>query len=267
MHWSADRYWQPAVGERSYDRKPPVDALIAVDRQPYRVLDVRDVEPVDWEDEVRDLWVADRMPDPWWRAPFTVILQPLPSGRRRHVRVNPRVWTSWWQPLPEHYAVCVVCGELAPCREITAAAVAEHEMERFAKLAAVLPGCCWSCSEPITARQESVTFDGDNLLLPTAPPSPAFHMRRQCRGGAARYEELWVAADPRRPRSLLTLKCAGTLVRHADGSAECFGAVDSDCPDERAAHAVYTACYIQSHGCPRECPREGHPGAHARRRR
>lgn len=261
-----ERHWWPALrGEVTYSRKPTVGALIAVRREPYRVVEVRDVEPIDWADKHRDVWIKQGMPDPWILAPFTVVLQPLPSGRRQHVEVGPLV-SLWFETLPEHYAVCVSCGELAPCREVTAERAAVREMARFARLAAVLPGCCWACNEPVTSRQESVTFAGDNLLMPTAPPSPTFHLRRSCRGAAAHYEEMWVAADPRRPRSMLTLKCAGTLVVHGDRSTECFGAIESDCPDPRAAHQAYTACYVQSDGCPRGCTRDGHPGCGGVRR-
>jgi hypothetical protein len=254
-------FWDPAVrGDQggAYERKPAVGALIAVRREPFRVLEVRDVEPVDWRDADRDLWLSEGMPDPWHRAPFVVVLLP-PSGKRLHVEVHPKAWTTWWKPLPEHYAVCVQCGELAPCRDVTAERAAVREMERFSRLASILPGCCWSCREPITSRQASVTFDGENLWMPTAGQA-AFHLRRRCQGGAARYEEDWVRADATRPRSLLTLTCKGTLVCHVD-SWECFGAVDSSCPDLRARHAVYVACYAQSHDCPQGCSSEGHFGA------
>jgi hypothetical protein len=124
----------------------------------------------------------------------------------------------------------------------------------------VLPGCCWSCAEPITSRQGFRVFLGPNVLLPTALDDPAFHTRQACREGARSYEEAWVRADPSRPRSLLTLFCEGTVIVHGDGSAECFGAKDSECPNVRARHRTSAACYYQSHGCPRGCSRSGHPG-------
>jgi hypothetical protein len=228
------------------------------------VVEVKDRDPVDWDDEARDMWLKWGMPEPWSLAPYAVILSPSGGGKRMHLMIQP--WhRSWFSTLPEHYAVCVSCGELAPCTEITSERAAERVMERFERLANVMPGCCWGCSEPITSRQKVFWFPGPNVWLPTAPDGVRIHQRRSCWSAAERYENDWVAADPIRPRTLLTLRCKGHIVVHHDGSAECFGAVKSDCPDFRARHQSYTACYAQSHGCPRGCPREGHPGARVRR--
>lgn len=256
--------WAPALTEsRCYDRRPPVGAVIGFRHKPYRVLSIDEVHPANWTDDERESWHAERMPDPWSRAPFRVLVQSLPAGRPMGMRVGPSHYVTW-HLLPEHYAVCVSCGELAPCRELSDQRNAEREMVRFDRLAGILPGCCWGCTEPITSRQKTITFPGVNVWMPTAPPA-SFHERLRCRGSAARYEEAWVAADGTRPRSLLTLTCTGTVVTHHDGSAECFGVVDSDCPDVRARHRAMTACYAQTHGCPRDCPRDGHPGATVRR--
>jgi hypothetical protein len=254
-------YWQPAVrGIVTHSRRPEVGALIAFDRKAWHVVEVRERDPIDWSDRAREQWLSLRMPEAWEHRPYVAILRPASGGRSQHLGIEPWHY-GWWENLPEHYAVCVSCGELAPCSEITAERSAKREMERFERLARVLPGCCWACSEPITHRQEARTFPGANVWMPTAGDSPRFHMRRACRDQAARYEEDWVQADPTRPRSRLTLRCAGTLVVHANGEAECFGAVDSACPDIGARHGSMTACYAQSLGCPKGCAREGHPGA------
>lgn len=257
-------YWTPALADRTTYSRPDAGTLIAYDRAPHRVIEARDVPAIDWPDEYRDAWVTSGMPDPWWRAPYYLILQPHPHGKRRHLLVPGERRLAL---LPEHYAVCAVCGELSPCREITSQRSAEQVMERVEKLTRIMPGCCWGCGEPITSRQAVHAFPGDNLLMPTAPPDPVFHARSSCRSSAASYESLWVLADPSRPRSLLTLTCTGSVTVHGDGSAECVGAIDSDCPDVRAAHRSYSACFALSRGCPRECAREGHPGTRFRRRR
>lgn len=256
----SDRFWDPAVRGTDWEgRKPPVGALIAWNRRPLRVVEVRDQPPGDWDEKARDQWLEAGMPEPWHRAPFEVHVRPVGGGKRTMGIIQPWHY-GWARPLPDHYAVCVHCGELAPCREITAQRQARQEMAAFERLANVLPGCCWGCSEPITARQRAVTFPGENLLMPTAGPDVTFHLRRTCFGAAARYEERWVTADPRRPRSLLTLRCAGSVIVHADGSAECFGAVDSDCPSTHAWHRGWSACYAQTHGCGQGCSPVGHPG-------
>lgn len=255
-------FWQPALAAhpRRHIHRPEPGDLIAVNRQPYRVESIRDQPLGDWHDRARDEWAKAGMPDPWSSAPFEVHVREAASGKRRGmIVVQPWFW-NWCEALPEHYAVCVHCGQLAPCREVTAERAAEREMAHFEHLTKILPGCCWGCSEPITARQRSVVFPGPNLLLPTAAPSPAFHLRRGCAVDAARYEEQWVRAGEKRPRSLLTLKCRGSLIVHGDGSAECFGAVESACPSVYASHMSYSACFAQSHGCGYGCTREGHPG-------
>lgn len=260
-------YWTPAVptvGLPSPHRRPEVGTLVALGRKPYRVVSVTDVAPAFWDDHAAEMWRGRGMPDPWPSAPFHVeVSDPSQGDQLGRITVQPWHYDALCS-LPEHYAVCSRCGELAPCREITAQRAAIPVMQRLDRLASTLPGCCWGCREPVTSRQESVTFPFENAWLPTAPP-PTFHLRRQCRAQAAAYERDWVAVDSEtRPRSLLTMTCTGSLIVHHDGSAECFGAVDSDCPDARAAHASYSACYAQSHGCPRDCPREGHPGCAVR---
>lgn len=261
-------YWEPAVrGARSFERRPPMGALIAVDRRPWIVAEINERDAIDWPDKARDEWLRIGMPETWDRRPFVAVLKPAQGGKTVHLEINPWHWSSWWTALPEHYAVCVSCGELAPCREITAERQAVDQMRRFERLASVMPGCCWGCSEPISSRQEVFTFPGPNVWMPTAPDNVRIHTRRKCISAAARYEEDWIAADPTRPRSLLTLRCRGTLVVHQDGSAECFGAAESDCPTVYAQHGSMTACYAQSHGCGRECSRDNHPGCRVNRPR
>jgi hypothetical protein len=266
-------HWSPAMAKRHYDRRPPVGVLVAMGRKPWRIVSVEDVEPGDWDDAARDQWdrgagglgrPADGSPQSWGRRPFRVRAVPVGGGPVGSMLVNPQQYVSW-VVLPEHYAVCVSCGELAPCLAHTSMLQAEAAMVRLEREMALLPGCCPACQEPITSRQESVTFPGENLLLLTGDPGPTFHLRSRCRGGAEQYEEMWVRADPTRPRSLLTMFCEGTLIVHHDGSGECFGAVGSDCPSIYARHRTVTACFVQSHGCGRGCSMAGHPGTRLRK--
>lgn len=237
--------WHPISSRMTHDRPTP-GTLVAYKRQVWRVIETRDVPEVDLEE-------GDE------RGSYYVIVEPPRGGKRMHMKVR-RPWFLW-NIVDEHYPVCVECGEPYPCLHLDAAAAGKDAADQLDRLTAIMPGCCWACGEPISARQERVSFDGPNVWLPTAPSSPAFHLRQTCRHSAARYEDAWVAADTTRPRSLLTLKCAGTVVVHGDGSAECFGAVNSDCPSVYASHGSYAACYTQTHGCPRACARKGHPGA------
>ena len=254
------RDWKPAICTTVYGRKPPVDVLIGYSGEPWKVLRVEDLIPGDWSDDAREAWIAMGMPDPWRATPFRVIVT-KPEGGIEHMMTVDHDRYLTWHVLPEHYAVCVVCGDLAPCaghaqavhaEKATKAAVAEMELP---------DGFCPACREPITQRQKTHVFPGPNLLNPLGADDVRFHTRRQCHYGAKSYEEKWVAADPTRPRSALTLRCTGTIVVHGDGSAECHGRQDgADCPTVYAAHACHTACFIESHGCGRGCDRRNHPG-------
>ncbi|WP_407566841.1 hypothetical protein [Polymorphospora sp. A560] len=119
-------------------------------------------------------------------------------------------------------------------------------MAEVDRLAAVLPGCCWACGEPIAGRQRSIEFVGENLLLPGASPA-VFHtahsrkavrpdMPKTCREQAEDYETHWVAAEPGRTRRLT---CAGRMFRHFTFSECTAGA---DCPGEDAFHQERSYC-------------------------
>ena len=131
-------------------------------------------------------------------------------------------------------------------------------MERELRL---IPGCCPACQEPITSRQRTHRTSPASTCSTHSPRQARdSSLRRKCERGAAAYEKAWVAADSTRQRSLLTLACNGTMIVHGDGSGECFGAIDSDCPSTYAHHRSYMACYLQSNGCGRGCSRANHAG-------
>lgn len=149
-----------------------------------------------------------------------------------------------------------------PCADQLQEQQAAEEAKRMATELSRMPGTCPACGEVVTSRQQAITFGGPNVKNPLAE-GPTYHLRRKCRHGARTYEELWVNDEPGRPRSLLTLRCPGNLIVHADGSAECHGHdPDTDCPSIYAEHRSYSACYLQSHGCPNpECTGSTH-GCH-----
>lgn len=235
------RYWSPAIVARGgrLPRRPEVGWIIAADRKPWVVLEVRDGDGQEVE--------------------YEVFVRPLDGTKHYGMRVPPHTYQAFHH-LPEHFAVCHSCGELAPCREHERGLYAAREAERMEHELKLLPGCCPACQEPITSRQQTIDFPGEHVFNPFMPSDPVFHTRRKCLGGARRYENAWVAADPTRPRSLLTMYCEGTVIVHQDGSAECFGAANSDCPSVHADHRCYAACYTESQGCGRGCSRIGHPG-------
>jgi len=226
------RGWEPQGGQSKPWKDLAAGDLIELRRQAWRVREVRQVPVIDWDEGDREHWERERKAykicseDEWPRRPLYLILVPASGGKRHHVKIRP--WANWGQDayvLPEHYPVCKDCGELYPCRELEITQEVTRQAATMERLEKILPGCCWSCGEPVTHRQKVIRFDGDNLLLPSAA-SPVFHLRGKggCLGGAIRYEKRWVAAEEgRRWR----LRCPGKLIRHVDGD-EC--SEDPFCP-------------------------------------
>lgn len=252
LFWGRGLGWRPqGGGERDWKDLAPGD-LIALDRRVWRVAEVRPVPVADWDDDDRGYW--ERMgrqrrnpkfvpltsdgpasEEAWDRRPLYLILVPSEGGKRHHMRIRPyaTIWGAW--VLSPHYPVCKDCGEPWPCRELDITREVSREAAEMERLEKILPGCCWACGEPVTHRQASIRFDGENLLLPGAP-SPVFHLRRKghCLSGAFSYEKRWVAAgEGRRWR----LQCPGKLTRHVDGD-ECTG--DPYCPGGNASHNTFT---------------------------
>lgn len=253
------RGWRPAMSTLCYDRQPPVGALIGLSYKVWRVVGIEPLNPGDWSERARDEWMTSGMPDPWRLAPFRVLAAPPDGGKQGSMLIEPWHYLTW-RLVPEDYAVCVRCGEPAPCREYEQRVQAEKEMAAAEKEMQLPDGYCPACREPITTRQKTHRFPGPNLLNPLGASDVEFHTRGKCHSGAALYEERWVAADPSRERSMLTLKCTGSVITHADGSAECVGRRDgAECPNIYARHTHYSACYARSHGCPRlECAGSRH---------
>jgi hypothetical protein len=252
LFWSRYNTWEPQGGHHKPWKDLERGDLIEADRKAWRVIEVRPVPVVDWDEHDREYY--DRLvrqhrnpqyvpmgrPAPpseeeWDYRPVYLILVPADGGKRHHLRIPPysHISRGAWVLSP-HYPVCKDCGELWPCHEVEITQEVDKQAAELAKLEKILPGCCWSCGEPVTRKQGSIGFDGDNLLLPGAP-SPVFHLRRkgQCRSAAASYEKRWVAArEGRRWR----LQCPGKLIRHVDGD-ECTE--DPFCPGGNASHGTF----------------------------
>jgi hypothetical protein len=253
------RFWNPPgardlgmVGREAVE--PGV--RLGINGSVYEVVEVRDQDPVDWDEGTRQ-WHASRggrdssgVPAEWPLRPYYVVVHQVTgrgrASKRQHFLIRPYYHRHCWYLMPEHWAVCASCGDPYPClgkhgeRE---AQTARAEMER---LLAILPGCCWSCGKPITARQRSATFDGENLLMPGGPP-PAFHTARSaqhqqvsCLGSAVEYERRWIAQDPE--RRTRRLSCDGTRFWHqAQGApSECS---EQACPGAEAVHHQSGQCW------------------------
>lgn len=252
--------WRPDHTTNTAER-PTVGDTVAHARAAWIVTHVADAEPTPEENDRLAVYTpAGRTA----RSPYRVTLHRVHGPR--HPRENVvgdiavRVGIHRYSVLPRYprgrVPLCACCAHPWPCLEADQERQAKREMEDAERELAVLPGCCPECGEPVTSRQRGITFDGPNVRNPLAD-SPTFHLRRQCRSGAEGYEDAWVAADPTRKRSLLTLRCDGTVLTHWDGSGECD---QVDCPSVYARHRHAAACYTQRGGCPRGCQPSGHPG-------
>jgi hypothetical protein len=99
-----------------------------------------------------------------------------------------RGWRSRYS-LPEvltaHYALCVHCGDLMPCREQMAERASTAVMKAMEMYET--PGICPACGDPVTHRMQSETFP--NVVVPLGAPV-TFHMgRRGCARSAEKYRE------------------------------------------------------------------------------
>lgn len=251
LFWSRYNTWEPQGGHSKPWKDLERGDLIEADRRAWRVIEVRPVPVVDWDEHDRDYYdhltrqrrnpqfvpLGRAVPaeEDWESRPVYLILVPADGGKRHHLRVRPYsgLGRDAWV-LSSHYPVCKDCGELWPCHEVEIIREVDEQAAKLAKLEKILPGCCWSCNEPVTHRQKVIRFDGDNLLLPGAP-SPVFHLRGKggCYSGAMRYEKRWIEAEEgRRWR----LQCPGKQIRHVDGD-EC--SEDPFCPG-KVSHNTFT---------------------------
>lgn len=253
--------WVPSLVDRFVNqRTPPVGVLIGEQHRIWRVTETPRVAPDEWTESDRAEWERARCPDPdtWDRAPVRVLAMPVGSDRLHSMTVSATTFVRRWAIVPEHYAVCSKCGDPAPCKEYLYDQESQERMKAAERAMELPDGFCPACREPITSRQKAYRFPGENLLNPLGAPTVRFHARRKCRSAAAAYEERWVAADPGRQRSVLTLRCSGRLEVHADGSAECHGS--EDCPTVYAQHNYVYACVALSDGCGKGCTYAEHHG-------
>ena len=241
LYWgSYGGTWEPEGGERRDWRDVGPGDLLAFDREVWRVIENRPVPVVDWDDDDRErfeAWRRKGVTEEEWRfRPLVLMAEPASGGERVHLEVKPY---AGMRPLAyvlhPHYPRCSECGRPWPCPELGITHEVRKQSAEMERLSAILPGCCWSCGEPVTRRQKSIAFEGENLLLPGAPPV-AFHLRSgkpYCSSAAVSYEKRWVAADPgRHPR----LYCTGRLIIHVD-APECTE--DPFCPGDRVQHSSF----------------------------
>jgi len=244
LKWDDALGWQPEGAREVPALQLQADDLIEVERALWRVAGVRSVPVAEWDDRDREHYDRNTAltapggrrvpPETWALRPVYVTVRPARGGPGSRLRCQPYMYRqAAVRVIPAHHPVCAECGELYPCRHLEIDRLADAGLAELENLEAILPGCCWHCREPVTERQKSITYPGDNLLLPGAPP-PLFHLRNSaphyCATAAIGYEKSWVKAGPgRRP----ALHCPGRLTKHIDGT-ECDAG--DQCPGPTANH-------------------------------
>lgn len=248
------RAWFPAgrsVGSSLFGGVPEVGQMFARprDRRAGRVTRLTDIHQANWLPQTTAFWRRNGAPA-WETWPGREIGVMYCYDRSQDTTERAFLLVPWhlseqWIPLDDPYPTCVDCGLVWPCYCVDTTRETNAALAELDRVSTIAPGCCWGCGEPITTRQRSIAFDGDNLLLPGAPPA-VFHTRAKrigrsyttCWDAAHRYEELWVAAVPGRERRLT---CPGLLRRHRDdGTADCTAG--RACPSYDAHHADAYDC-------------------------
>ena len=275
--------WSP-TGTRTEYGPPPVGRLVAQHHAVWRITAVTLVDPASWTEDDERRWqiAGSPRPDVWQLAPYRVRadwvagMMPdwvdLTADRVRPSSIQiPAGRLYAWEIYPDsdRWPVCSCCGEPMPCR----AELQDREVAHWAAVAAHyndrVPGACWACNQPITARQQVVDYPGDNLDLPGGH-QPRFHRRGGCYGIARDYEERWLTAGPGRERILTWPTCDATLIVHAGGESECsdrdYGYGMHSAPGcqghDTHDHGTATTCLgaYGDGGCPRGCRRQDHHG-------
>lgn len=225
--WKTDQGWDfrslalPHNGYREGVPGVEVGSIVVLQRQAWRVLEIRekpeDLWPANYEkawQAVVSRWIAHEasraagettswgaplkaQPEPvrseWFYRPVNVVLQLVdrPKSKPRHIVTAP---AFEWQVLPEHFVVCRLCHELPPCRHVETEATVNRAMADTERLMAIPRGACLGCGETITSRMKAVRFPGPNLWRPDwGKDSAVFHARRreECSNGAWKYEQQW----------------------------------------------------------------------------
>lgn len=234
-HWDPGAFLRPEMVHKSV---PEVGDVMPYEHKAYRVerVDPRDDgSVVAWVRDTRETLTGDPVAD-----------------ARRLLPLSHRQGGVWWVYAHEHYPVCGTCLEPLPCRELVTKRISAHEAAKFNRYTTA--GVCPACSEPVSSRQKSVTWE-DNAVVPGGPPV-TFHLRRACFHEAVQYERRWYARDPGARRMRYT--CGEHHVRnHGDGTYSC---TNPECPGPTAWHQSWTTC-----DCPEHSARTCTPPPDARR--
>lgn len=217
--------WRSRQGKSLYGRRPTPGQIIAHEYRPWRVLEVASIDPTTTPGE----------PQRSRREAYMITLRPaalVTLASHHDDDISLRIPGGYFlEVLPEHYALCVICQDLPPCRHDVQEKITARAMAQFAKYEQ--EGVCPACEEVITARQQKVPFPV-NIKIPGGPPV-VFHRRRQCFWSAVEYDREWAQMEGRPA----TLWCEGLLAVHGAGVGHC--SLES-CPGVGAGHRSMFQC-------------------------
>lgn len=207
--------WQPsspmrrqenAVHARRMDRlyvQIEVGMLVIWERAPWRIVAINERPDDLWGDKYEKQFTSavaawerykqSEKPErnTWRGRPIAIQIVPVADSKADPIHlIAPGDYE--WTVLPEHYSVCVACGELPPCRHELAEKQADVIAARNDVLMDIPPGHCLGCGEFVTHRQKAARFPGPNLWRPDMPDHSAlFHARQECAGEVERYRRQW----------------------------------------------------------------------------
>lgn len=217
--------WSSNDPQRRFERTTelaPGDIVI-IKRKPWRLREITPRPHINWPPEYLEAWEKDRSPDPatWWHRPFALVVDEEGKPATKHGWHCEAAGSRLWTVLPEHYAICRLCGDLPPCMHAHTEAIVEYATAQMDEAMKILPGHCHACYEYVRPRQGSIRFEGPNLIRPDlGEGSAVFHTNsdRKCWPAAYDYDKKWAAAVPGRRRKL---SCDGMAIHHLDGTFEC----------------------------------------------
>ncbi|MFE5550124.1 hypothetical protein ACFQ71_41205 [Streptomyces sp. NPDC056534] len=201
--------------------------IIAMDRQPWRVLDVGEYGDFRWPDRFEEAWhdhlelwehsrnLTHSLKDPQVGIPerSSFYKRPVIFTLRNETisRAPEKKWCTSashdWEVLPMHYLICHSCGELPPCHDVDIHWSEEQSRTRKNGTSSLIipPDCCMGCAEHINPRMRTIRFPGPNLWYPDlGNDSAVFHARSTCSDKVAKYRTQWHAEYPAPRRQIFS---------------------------------------------------------------
>lgn len=208
-----DRVWDKITAANYVQLAP--DVIVVFERQPWIVVEITERADDLWGEKYDEKWAeiiaawearprGDRPERATWSGrPVAILIVPASDPKSKPLHLMAPAHYSW-TVLPEHYSICVACGELPPCRHEIAEGEADEAMAKAEVLMAIPTGACLGCGEAITGRQKAQRFPGPNLWRPDlADGSAVFHARQECADQADRYADQWRARGGHDPQPSL----------------------------------------------------------------